>query len=523
MASRVLGLCRDAMFVAIFGANWLTDAYVIAFRIPNLLRDLFAEGALSAAFLPTFAEAFSRDGKVRAFQLANRVLTGVLLVTAFISLLGIVFAGPLTHVISGGFRGDAAGLAVTARLTRVLMPILALISVSAVFMGILNSQRRYRAPAYAPALFNLTSIIAGALLWLLGARGEAGILVWALATTAAAGVQAVCQLPSLHGLGYRPRFDVRGLRGDEGVSRIVRTMAPASLGLAAIQLNIFVNTHFAARLAEGTQALMQCAFRLFYLPVGVFGVALAVVTSSRVADDAARGDHPALRERTAEGGRAVWMLATGSAVGLIVLAEPVLSILFERGMFSLADVRATVPILRAYMLGVLPYSLVKIYAPAFYALERPRFTMLASLLAVAANIAWSSFTYQRFGATALALGTTMAALVNCALLRVGLGLLVGPPRTPGWAGHLVGLAAANVVMGGVAFYVWLAGVWLLAGADGRLRGLMAALWLGLTIAVGFLVYALCLKLVRYPGGEELLRLPARVLGRRSRPTPPAQS
>jgi putative peptidoglycan lipid II flippase len=179
MASRLLGLLRESMFVALFGASWLSDAYVIAFRIPNLLRDLFAEGALSAAFVPTFTSAFANQGQERAFQVANRVLTGVLLCTSLITLLGIIFADPITHLISGGFRGDAAGLALTALLTRVMMPILALISVSAVFMGILNSRRRYAAPAYAPALFNVTSILSGVGLYFLGARGETGILVWA--------------------------------------------------------------------------------------------------------------------------------------------------------------------------------------------------------------------------------------------------------------------------------------------------------------------------------------------------------
>jgi putative peptidoglycan lipid II flippase len=297
------------------------------------------------------------------------------------------------------------------------------------------------------------------------------------------------------------------------VGHIVRTMAPASIGLAAMQVNVFVNTHFAAQLAEGTQALMQCAFRLFYLPVGVFGVALAVVTTSRVAEDAARGDSQALRDRTAEGGRAVWMLALGSAVGLIVLAEPVLTVLFERGMFGPTEVRDTVPILRAYMLGVLPYSLVKIYAPAFYALGAARITMIASMTAVAANIVWSAFTYTRLGATGLAFGTTVAAVVNCAILRVVFGRLVGAPRTPRWAGHLTGLIAANVVMAGVAFFLWQAGIRLLADGADRLTGWLAAVWLGVTIGGGFLAYALCLKLVRYPGGEELLRMPRRFIAR----------
>jgi putative peptidoglycan lipid II flippase len=517
MASRVLGVVRDSLFAALFGATWLADAYVVAFRIPNLLRDLFAEGALSSAFVPTFAEAFARDGRERGFQLASRVLTGVLLCTGLVSLLGVVFARPITHLLADGFRGEAAGQVLTVQLTRIMMPILALVSVSAVFMGILNSQRRYGAPAFAPAMFNVTSIAAGVGLWVLGTRGPTGIVIWAAATTAAAAVQALWQLPSLLSLGYRPRLRVAGLLGDPALGRIVRLMGPASIGLAAIQVNVLVNTHFAARLPEGSQLLLQCAFRLFYLPVGVFGVALAVVTTTQVADEAARGDREALRARTAEGSRAVSMLALGSAVGLVVLAEPVISALFERGKFHVGDVRATVPILQAYVLGVLPYSLVKIYAPAFYALDRARIPMLASLAAVACNVAFSSLTWSRLGAPGLALGTTLAALVNFAVLRISFIRLLGPAppaltgeRRPGWFRLGASLVFAAGVLAGLTHGLWRGAVWLWGGADGRIIGMGAWLWLALTITAGFLGYALTLRALRYPGAADLLGLPGRV-------------
>jgi putative peptidoglycan lipid II flippase len=520
MASRVLGVARDSLFAALFGATWLADAYVIAFRIPNLLRDLFAEGALSSAFVPTFAEAFTRDGKDRAFQLANRVLTGALLCTGLLTLAGVVFAGPITHLLSHGFRGEAAGQVLTTQLTRIMMPILALISVSAVFMGVLNSQRRYTAPAYAPAMFNVTSIAAGLGLWALGTRGAAGILIWSASTTVAALVQALWQLPALLSLGYRPRLQAAGLLRDPAVGRIVRLMGPASIGLAAIQVNVLVNTHFAARLHEGSQLLLQCAFRLFYLPVGVFGVAMAVVTTTQVANEAARGDRQALRARTAEGSRSVSMLALGSAVGLMVLAEPVVSVLFERGRFHVADVRATVPILQAYMLGVLPYSLVKIYAPSFYALDRPRVPMLASICAVACNVAFSSLAWRRLGAPGLALGTTVAALVNYSILRISFARLLGPlpPAAAGTPGPgrfrlAAALVLAGAVLAGVSGGLWRGAEWLWGGADGRIIGMGAWLWLLVTITGGFLSYALTLRALGYPGAAELLRLPGRIFSR----------
>jgi putative peptidoglycan lipid II flippase len=513
LASRVLGVAREALFAGLFGPTWVADAFVIAFRIPNLLRDLFAEGALSSAFVPTFTEAFSRDGRERAFQLASRVLTGVLLATALVTVVGIAFAEPITAALSDDFRGDPMGQAMLARLTRIMMPTLALISVSAVFMGMLNAQRRFTIPAYAPALFNLTAISAGAGLWLIGARGQRAVVIWAVAHVAAAAVQAFCLVPSLWRLGYRPRLLSPAVTSDPGVRRILRLMGPASIGLAAVQVNVLVNTHFAARLEEGTQLLLQCCFRLFYLPIGVFGVALAVVTTTQVATEAARGDRAALRERTAEGGRGVWMLAAGSAVGLSVLAEPVVSALYQRGMFTHADTLATVPILRAYMLGVLPYSLVKIYVPAFYALGHPRVPMLAAMSAVAANVVWSTFAWHRLGASGLALGTTVAAVVNCLILRVAFGRLVGPPRSARWLRELGALVVANVVLGLVAWGGWRLGAALLAGPEGYVGWLRAGLWLVPNIGAAFVAYALVLRALRYPGAEVLLALPARFFGR----------
>jgi putative peptidoglycan lipid II flippase len=207
------------------------------------------------------------------------------------------------------------------------------------------------------------------------------------------------------------------------------------------------------------------------------------------------------------------MLAAGSAVGLSVLAEPVVSALYQRGMFTHADTLATVPILRAYMLGVLPYSLVKIYVPAFYALGHPRVPMLAAISAVAANVVWSTFAWHRLGASGLALGTTVAAVVNCLILRVAFGRLVGPPRSARWLRELGALVVANVVLGLVAWGGWRLGAALLAGPEGYVGWLRAGLWLVPNIGAAFVAYALVLRALRYPGAEVLLALPARFFGR----------
>jgi putative peptidoglycan lipid II flippase len=466
--------------------------------------------------VPTFTEALSNGGRERAYQLANLVVTGLLLVTGGLTLLGIVFAEPVVTLISLKFAGNAAKLQEATLLARVMMPILLLVSVSAAWMGMLNAQQRYLVPAFAPALFNVTSIVCG--LGILFARVEPrlGILLWAASTTLAGLVQAVVQLPSLWRLGYRPALALAGLWRDPAVRRIVRLMGPAVVGLAAVNVNVFVNTQFASKLGDGPVSYLNFAFRLFYLPIGIFGVALATVTTARASADAARGDRAALIDRVAEGTRAVWMLALPSAVGLIVLTQPVVAVLFQRGQFTAQAAAAVAPVVQAYMLGVLPYSLVKVLSPAFYALNRTRVPMLASMAAVAANLTFNALTYRRLGAPGLALGTTMAALINLSILRIAFGKVIGPIRREGWGRDLLGLAVANAALGAAAWGAW----WLAAGALARMQagglggiGFARAVLLFAVIGVAFVVYVGVLRLFRHRGAEELWQLPAKIARR----------
>ena len=517
LASRVLGVVRDSLFARIFGVSGLTDAYVAAFRIPNLLRDLFAEGALSSAFVPTFSDALAKGGRERAYRLGNLVLGGLLLVTGGLTLAGFVWSSEIVSLMTRGFGGNAAQVATGGLLARIMMPVLTLVSVSAVWMGMLNAQHRYLAPAYAPAMFNVTSIACGVALLFLQFSERTTMIVWSAGTATAGLVQAVVQLPSLYRLGYRVRPSLRGLFGDLDVRRIVRLMGPATVGLAAIQINVFVNTQYAAALGNGPLTYLQNAFRLFYLPVGLFGVALATVTTARASAEAARGDRIALGERVADGTRGVWLLALPAAVGLIVLAKPVVQLLFQGGKFLPVDTDATVPIVQAYMLGVLPYSLVKVYAPAFFAVDRPRVPMVASIASVAANLIFNGLTYRWLGAPGLALGTTLAALVNLAILRVWFGRVFGRPARPGWPRDVALVLVANAVLAVVAIAVWQGAMRGIAGLPihwprGIFRAVHGVVLLG-TIAAGFAAYVGCLRLLRVRGAEELWELPRKVLRR----------
>ena len=534
-ASRVLGLVREVVFANLFGVGAIADAYQVAFRIPNLLRDLFAEGALSSAFVPTFlAELVGRDSKKAgdggnqgteteaeaerreaAYRLGNLTLAGILLVTGGLGVLGIVFAEEVVGLIANDFEGGdlspeqaQAKLELAALLTRIMMPLLTIISVGAVWMGMLNAQKRFMAPAWAPATFNVTSILVGAVLLVVRPEQPAGVIAWSLGTLGAGVVQAAVQLPALWRLGYRPLPRVRGLLKHPGIRRILRLMAPAVIGLAAVQINIFVNTRFAASLGDGPIAQLSYSFRIFYLPIGVFSVALATVTTTRVSEDAARRQLGALAASAGEGVSAVWMLMTASTTALIVLAEPVVRVLFFS--FTAAEAAATAFVLQAYLVGLLPYGLVKILAPVFYGLDKPRLPLLASFCAVAVNIGFNAATYRQLGAPGLALGTALGAVVNAVVLRLSFRRVVG--ALPGVdAKGLLALVLANAVLGGIVWGSWV-GVEAAVAATGlgfalRLAGLAAV------VPLGFFAYVGVLRWRAFPGADLLWQLPSKLLRR----------
>jgi putative peptidoglycan lipid II flippase len=511
--SRVLGVVRESTFAALFGGGALADAYQVAFTIPNLLRDLFAEGALSSAFVPTFTASLVEGSREVAFRLGNLVLSGVLVVTGATTLAGIVWSEEIVTLISAGFAGDQAKIEIAARLTRVMMPLLALVSLGAVWMGMLNAQRRWLAPAYAPAAFNLTSILVGIGL-VFGALDRVdALMIWCVGTLAAGVVQAFVQLPALWRLGYRPQLVFAGMFSDPRVRRIARLMLPAVIGLAAVQINIFVNTRFAGSLGDGPVAQLKYAFRVFYLPIGLFSVALATVSTTRISEEAARHDRPALLAATAEALGAVWMLMSASAIGLFVLAEPVVRLLFERGAFGGADTTATALVLQAYALGLLPYGLVKILAPVFYGVDRPRIPLVGSLAAVAVNLAFNTATYEQLGAPGLALGTGLGAVANVLLLRIAIVRTVGSLEARGRWRHLGALVVANALLGAAVFGADAGLAPLLDRFGGAAGQLVSAVALGAVVTAGFFLYVGVLRGLGYPGADLLWGLPGRLYRR----------
>ena len=414
MASRLLGLVREQIFAAVIGANRFSDAYVVAFRIPNLLRDLFAEGALSAALVPTFADYDRNRGRRAAYALANGLVAVVLLGVGCMTLAGMALARPLVRALAPGFGAEQTDLA--ASLARLMMPFLLLVSLSAVAMGLLNAQARFFAPALAPALFNVGAIAVGVGLWVADCEPATAVVGWSLGTLVGGVLQLAVQAPALRRAGFRPSLRLtRSLFAEPGLRRIGKLLAAAVVGLSATQINIVVNTIFASR-AEAANTWLQYAFRLMQLPLGVFGVAIATVAGAGVAQRAAAGDRAGLQATLVRAMRLVALLNVPAAVGLMVLAGPIVSVLYEHGRFTGADTAGTAAALVYYAIGLYGYSAVKIFAQAFYTVGVARVPVAGSLVGVAVNLLFNVTLFPVLGYRGVALGTSLAATANFAVL-----------------------------------------------------------------------------------------------------------
>ena len=496
LVSRILGLVREMAFASLVGAGYHSDAFRIGFRIPNLLRDLFAEGALSAAFVPTYARIQKEGGREAAFALANRVLAVLAVLVGAIVVAAIAFAWPIVSELAPGFNDQPGKAELTVLLTRVMMPFLLLVSFAAVAMGMLNAEERFAVPALSPALFNVVAILVAVALWGMGLSVEQVVMGWAAGTLLGGLAQFGVQVPSLRRLGwrFRPEWAPR----DPGLLRMARLMAPATVGLAAVQVNIFVSSRFASQ-DPGAVSWLDYAFRLLYLPIGLFGVALGTIATSGLARRAADGDIPGLRDTLRQALSMLAYLTVPATVGLAVLASPVVRLVYERGRFTPADTEGTATALVAYSVGLVGYSGVKVLAPAFYALGRPRVPLLASGLAVATNLVVILAAHRHFGFPAIALGTALGSLLNLALLGAVFERRVGGLFGHGLFRPIARMALAALVMGALA--------WLAAAGLGHVvgtRGLGAQLVTGLVpVALGALVYFLLTRAMRVGEAEVL--------------------
>lgn len=446
MLSRVLGLVREQLFAALLGATAMADAFIAAFRIPNLLRDLFAEGALSQAFVPAFKKELRTHGQEGAYRLGNTVAGNLFVLVSLLVGLGVFFAPEILLLMAGAFDDVPGKFSLAVELTRIMMPFLLLVTLAAVAMGMLNSQERYGPPALAPAMFNVVSIVIAIGLAIAGLEPYHVAIGWSVGTLLAGLAQLGIQLPSLWRAGWRPALRVDLALRDPSVRQVAVVMAPAIVSVAAVQVNVFINTSFASD-EQGAVAWLNYAFRFLQLPIGVFGVAIATVSTTRFADAAAIEDRPALGRHLVEGLRLVAFLCVPATVGLVVLGEPIIRLIYERGKFEWWDTEATTAALDLYAVGLVAYAAVKVLAPAFYAVRLTRIAVYASVSAVAANVGLNVWLHPIYGYEVLALGTALSALVNCAILYVAFHRRITPIPHLALLVYLLRVGLAAAVMG----------------------------------------------------------------------------
>lgn len=491
LTSRILGLVRDQILAFLFGAGNAMDAFYVAYRIPNLMRDLFAEGAMSAAFVPTFTRRLTQEGRESAWRLGNQLINALIVITGLLVLAGIVFARPLTTFLAGDYAEVPGKLELTVTLTRILLPFLTLVAVAAALMGMLNSLNRFFTPALSPAMFNVGIIMSAVVLVpfapTLGLDPIIAIAVGALV----GGVgQIALQVPSLlrEGYRYRPRLSP----SDPGLREILTLVGPGTLAGAAVQINLLVNTVLATGEGTGAVSWLSYAFRLMYLPIGLFGVSIATATLPAVSRYAAETDLAGVRRTLSSALRMMLMLTMPAMVGLMVLASPIVSLIFERGSFTAEDTAATAAALSFYAPGLLGYSAVRIGVPCFYALKDSVTPTAVSIASVGLNIVLNLALVQVMGYRGLALGTSIAALFNALVLFSLLQGRIGGLESRRLLTAFVKISVAATLMGiaGSSCYAWLTGAW---PGDGLLAQLGRVTF---TIALSLVVLVACARLLR---------------------------
>lgn len=507
--SRVLGLVREMVLSRLFGADALMDAFVTAFRAPNLLRDLFAEGALSTAFITVFSQKIATEGEDSAWKLASKVATLAIVFMSFVSLLGVIFAPQLIGILASGFDPEKAEL--TILLTRIMFPFILLVSLAALVMGMLNARNVFGMPAMASSFFNLGSIIGGVGLayWIDPSFGPRSLIGLSIGVLIGGLLQLVVQFPALRKVGFRFRPDFRWR--DRGIVQIITLMIPAVIAASAVQVNVMVNNSFASQIGDGAIAALSYAFRLMQLPLGMFGVAVATITLPVVARLATEDNLAPFSETLAKGVRLAFLLTVPSTIGLCLLAEPIISVIFEGGQFGSAAVERTASALQYYAFGLVAYSGIKVIVPAFYAVNRRNLPMIISFASIATNYGLNQlFTFHLgLGIKGLALSTSLVAVGNFLALYLLMRRHTGHLHTVAMVRTLLKLLLASLPMAAICIA---ANHWFFADLS-TLRYLQKIILVSSTIGLGIASFLGAVLLLKIEEVDEIVRLIKRRLGR----------
>ncbi|MDQ1239900.1 MAG: putative peptidoglycan lipid flippase [Thermodesulfobacteriota bacterium] len=494
--SRVLGFVRDMVIARFMGAGLGADAFFVAFRIPNLLRRLFAEGALSAAFIPTYVETLQRHGRDEAGKLARRIFTLSAIILLVVTLLGILACPWIVRVIAPGFFQDPEKFDLTVCLTRIMFPYIFFISLVALASGVLNSMGHFAAPAAAPVILNICMI--GSVLFTTTSLNTSPSHALAWGVVIAGFLQLLLQFPFLRreDISFKPSFDFN----NPALIRIGKLFVPAALGGAVYQVNVMIGTILASLLQPGGVSWLYYADRLVELPLGIFAIALgtAVLPSmSRLADS---GDMRGLTQSVAFSLRLIGFFTIPASVGLIVLREPVVATLFQRGKFTFIDTQATAYALLWYTVGLWAFSGLKVVTQAFFSLKDTRTPVKVSLLAVVTNLAGGLILMVPMEQGGLALATSLAAALNVAILFIILVRRLGTFPSKDFVLSLIRISAASAVMSIPLFYGRALGEW---NTGSNVQNLLV---LSGCISAGLFTFALVSVLLGSPEVKALRKL-----------------
>ncbi len=485
LLSRILGLVRDVVFARYFGATIVMDAFIVANRIPNMLRRFFAEGAFSQGFVPVMARYREQREHEDARQLVDSVAGTFGLILFLVTLAGVIAAPVLVVIVAPGFVGDDGRFDMATAMLRFTFPYLFFVSLTAFAGGILNTWGKFGAPAFTPVILNVV-LIASAM-WLSPRLADPGMAL-AYGVFVAGLVQLLFQIPFLAKIHAIPR--PRWRPGHEGVRRIGKLMLPAIFGSSVAQVNVLLGGIIASMLGVGKISLLYYSDRLMEFPLGLFGIALATVTLPYLSRQHANASMTEFSRTVVWSMKLVFLIAAPAAVGLVVMAEPLVATLFYGGEFSSFDVQMTALSLQAFAIGLVGFSFVKILAPAYFAREDTRTPVKVGLIALGVNfllsvvLAWVLTKAAYAGTHAgLALATSVAAVVNAWLLYRGLLREQIVAGSPGWLSFLVRVVLANAAMAICLLLLarplaW----WLEMGLGGR------SLWLALNVVTGVVVY-----------------------------------
>jgi len=505
LLSRVFGFIRDMVVAQLFGAGMSTDAFFVAFRIPNLLRRLVGEGALTASFIPVYSEYIAQHSKREGDDLVNASFSVLAVFLILITALGIAFSPWIVKVLAYGFSQDPDKFRLTVLLNRLMFPYIFFIGLVALAMGVLNTRKRFAAPALAPVLLNVSIIVCALSL---SDKLAEPILALAIGVILGGVAQLFFQIPFIQKVGIHPRFCFS--LSHPGVRRIGNLMAPSVLGLAVTQLNVIVTTFLASYLPEGSVSYLYYADRLLEFPMGIFAIAIATAVLPTLSEYSAKNDVQKLKETISFALRFVFFVTLPAMVGLIVLRQPILNLLFQRGAFTAHSAEMTAQALLYYALGLAAFAGVRIIVPAFYSLQDTKTPVKVAFIALLANAGLGVVLMTPLRHGGLALATSLAAGLNFVLLVILLRRKLGKIGASNIARSFLKNLAASLLMGAVILAICSGGPWQETGVSA------AKVWLLLgAILAGIAVYAGCCY---FFGSQELhsaMEIIKTKMGRRS--------